>query len=143
MSRVRGKDTKPEMAVRRMLHQAGYRFRLHRRDLPGTPDLVFPSRKTAVFVHGCFWHRHEHCRRASTPKTRVEFWKEKFHRNVQRDRVNQNRLEQAGWKVIIVWECETTNLESLGARLRRELGMPGISRSKARIAASGGGATDA
>lgn len=128
MSRVRGKDTKPEMAVRRMLHRDGYRYRLHRRDLPGTPDLVFPSRRVALFVHGCFWHRHEHCRRASTPKTRVAFWENKFRRNVERDRINLNRLEQQGWRVIVVWECETTDLLDLRTRLLRELGPPGSPR---------------
>ena len=122
MSRVRGKHTKPEMSVRRLLHGMGYRFRLHRRDLPGSPDIVFPSKRVVVFVHGCFWHRHEGCRRTSDPKTRIEFWQAKFARNVERDAKNQALLEAAGWKVVIVWECETTKLDVLGRRLISEIG---------------------
>ncbi len=133
MSRVRGKDTKPEMLVRRLLHRLGYRFLLHRRDLPGTPDLVFPSRRAALFVHGCFWHRHEGCRRATTPKTRVEFWQAKFRRNVERDGANYALLEIAGWKVILVWECETTDPAALGVRLIQELGPPSPSRLRDEI----------
>lgn len=117
MSRVRGKDTTPEMAVRRAAHALGYRFRLHRKDLPGRPDLVFPSRRKVVFVHGCFWHRHAGCRMASKSKTRVRFWTEKFDRNVRRDAAAVEALEQAGWCVLLVWECETRNAEGLRATL--------------------------
>ena len=125
MSRVRGRDTKPEMIVRRALHAMGYRFRLHRRDLPGSPDLVLPSRSVALFVHGCFWHRHSGCRLASTPKTRTDFWLAKFQRNVARDAANEARLRELGWRVIVVWECETRSPISLEERLRKELGPPG------------------
>ena len=122
MSRVRGKHTKPELAVRRLLHGLGYRFRLHRRDLPGSPDIVFPSRRVVVFVHGCFWHRHEGCRRTTDPKTRGDFWQAKFARNVRRDADNQTLLEAAGWKVVIVWECETTKPDVVSRRLVGEIG---------------------
>ncbi|RZI98660.1 MAG: DNA mismatch endonuclease Vsr [Brevundimonas sp.] len=107
MRNVRGKNTTPELKVRSALHRAGYRFRLHRQDLPGRPDIVMSSRRVVVFVHGCFWHRHEGCRAASSPSTRVQFWKEKFARNVQRDHKNISDLNNSGWVVHIVWECET------------------------------------
>lgn len=106
MSRIRGKDTRPEMVVRRFLHAKGMRYHLHDRKLPGTPDLVFPSRKVAVFVHGCFWHGHEGCKRATLPATRTEFWFEKIKANVERDRRAEASLHEAGWKVIVVWQCE-------------------------------------
>lgn len=106
MSRIRGKNTKPEIAVRKMLHAAGFRFRLHVKDLPGKPDIVLPKWRTVIFVHGCFWHRHEGCKDASTPKTRTEWWLEKFEKNVANDLKKRGALEAAGWKVIVVWECE-------------------------------------
>jgi len=105
MSRIRGKDTGPEMVIRRGLHARGLRYSLHRRDLPGTPDLVFPSKKAVVFVHGCFWHGHEGCVFFRMPKTNVAFWEEKIGRNRERDQKNTKALEEAGWKVITVWEC--------------------------------------
>jgi len=105
MARVRGKDTGPEMRVRRIAHRIGLRFRLHRKDLPGKPDLVFPKHRLAVFVHGCFWHRHPGCSRASTPATRPEFWQTKFDATVARDYRQQQVLEAAGWKVLVLWEC--------------------------------------
>ncbi|WP_225897128.1 very short patch repair endonuclease [Brevundimonas goettingensis] len=107
MRKVRGKNTTPEIKVRSALHRAGYRFRLHRKDLPGSPDIVLPSRKAVVFVHGCFWHRHPGCRAASSPSTRADFWNAKFTRNVARDRENIQNLESLGWRVHVVWECET------------------------------------
>lgn len=113
MSRVRGKDTTPEMRVRRLAHALGFRFRLHRRDLPGKPDLVFPRYGKIVFVHGCFWHRHKGCRLATHSKTRTEFWEAKFERNVERDRRVQAELRGLGWEVLIVWECETRQPERL------------------------------
>jgi DNA mismatch endonuclease, patch repair protein len=122
MSRIRGKDTKPEMLVRRALHRLGYRYRLHRRDLPGKPDLVFPSRKKVVFIHGCFWHAHEDCTVANMPKSRRPYWKAKFARNKERDQLNAKRLRQAGWKVFVVWECETKKLDRLQKRLAKKLG---------------------
>ena len=108
MSRVRGKDTKPELIVRRLVHGMGYRYRLHRRDLPGTPDLVLPSRKKAIFIHGCFWHRHPDpaCKLARLPKSRLDFWKPKLEGNRRRDRENQARLRKLGWDVLVVWECQ-------------------------------------
>ena len=106
MSAIKSKNTKPEIAVRKLLHSMGYRFRLHRKDLPGSPDIVLPKYKTVIFVHGCFWHRHENCKYASTPKTRQEFWEAKFRENINRDKLNQENLSSKGWKIIIVWECE-------------------------------------
>lgn len=107
MARIRRGDTQPEMAVRRCAHAIGLRYRLHRRDLPGTPDMVFTRYRTVIFVHGCFWHRHEGCRKATMPKTRVGFWQEKFNANVKRDLRNIAMLEAAGWSVIVIWECQT------------------------------------
>ena len=106
MSAIKSKNTKPEIAVRKLLHSMGYRFRLHRKDLPGSPDIVLPKYKTVIFVHGCFWHRHQNCKYASTPKTRQEFWNKKFNENINRDKINQENLSSKGWKIIIVWECE-------------------------------------
>lgn len=118
MARVRGKDTTPELNVRQVAHRLGYRFRLHRKDLPGRPDLVFPSRRAVVFVHGCFWHRHPGCRLMSTPKTRTQFWTDKFDRNVRRDAAAVEQLEVTGWRVLVVWECETRDREGLADKLR-------------------------
>ena len=106
MSAIKSKNTKPEIAVRKLLHSMGFRFRLHRKDLPGSPDIVLPKYKTVIFVHGCFWHRHENCKYASTPKTRQEFWEAKFRDNINRDKLNQENLSSKGWKIIVVWECE-------------------------------------
>lgn len=122
MALVRDRDTKPEMRVRRALHAVGLRYRLHVRSLPGTPDLVFPSPRVALFVHGCFWHRHPGCAAARLPKSRLEFWEKKLDGNVERDKRNRAALEAAGWKVIEIWECETRRpeiLESLGGRIKR------------------------
>jgi DNA mismatch endonuclease, patch repair protein len=117
MSRIRGADTRPELIVRRLVHSLGFRFRLHRRDLPGTPDLAFPSRRKVVFVHGCFWHRHRGCRFAYTPKSNSDFWEKKFATNQVRDRRVIRRLRASGWDPLIVWECEVGDL----ARVRRAL----------------------
>ena len=125
MSRVRGKNTSPEMRVRSMLHKRGYRYRLHSDSLPGRPDIVFPSRKTVIFIHGCFWHRHEGCSKTTTPRTRRQFWQEKFDQNVERDRNVRRTLRKLGWKVITVWECETFNADKLLGFLVRVLGSPG------------------
>jgi DNA mismatch endonuclease (patch repair protein) len=123
MGKVRQKGTAPELIVRRRLHQNGFRFRLHRRTLPGTPDIVLPGRKIAVFVNGCFWHRHEHCSRSTTPKRNAEFWNDKFERNKDRDRDNYARLADLGWSVFIVWECEASSSGWLG-RFLRDYGEP-------------------
>lgn len=106
MSRVRQKNTKPEVAVRRYAHGLGYRFRLHRKDLSGSPDLVFPSRAKVIFVHGCFWHRHFGCRYATTPKSRRAFWEEKFRANQKRDARNLESLKNDGWEALVIWECQ-------------------------------------
>src|SRR4051794_15552930 len=106
MARVKSRDTRPEIAVRRMLHAAGYRFRLHRRDLPGTPDIVLPSRRIIIFVHGCFWHGHSGCRLATIPKTRTEFWRAKIQNNQVRDRQCEQLLRDSGWRVLTFWECQ-------------------------------------
>lgn len=121
MSRVRGSDTKPERRVRSLLHRLGYRFRLHRKDLPGTPDIVLPKYRTVVFVHGCYWHRHPGCKRASTPQTNREKWERKFENNVERDGRNQEELEALGWRVVVVWECETRDEIALAKRLEETL----------------------
>lgn len=109
MSRIKGKDTKPEIRVRKTLHKMGYRFRLHRKYLPGKPDIVLPKYRTIIFVHGCYWHRHTGCQYTYTPKTRVRFWTEKFAGNVERDLRNQSMLKDLGWNVGVIWECETAD----------------------------------
>lgn len=105
MSRIRGYDTSPEKQVRSFLHRAGFRFRLHVPDLPGSPDIVLPGRRTVIFVHGCFWHRHPGCQKAYMPKSNVRFWTEKFSANVARDRRKEKELRRLGWRVLVVWEC--------------------------------------
>lgn len=114
MRRVRQRDTAPEMVVRRFLHAAGLRYRLNVRSLPGSPDMVLPKYKVAIFVHGCFWHRHDGCRLTTTPKTNAAFWQSKFVANVRRDRTKARALRLAGWRVFVVWECDTAS-----ARLQR------------------------
>lgn len=106
MSQIKGKDTKIEVQVRKYLFAKGYRFRKNDKRYPGKPDIVLPKYHVAVFIHGCFWHRHEGCRNATTPKTRTDFWVEKFEKNVNNDQIKQEKLRELGWKVIIVWECE-------------------------------------
>ena len=113
MSRIRSKNTKPEMIVRSLLHRMGYRFRLHRRDLPGKPDIVLPKYRTVVFVHGCFWHQHTECKESHVPKSNSDFWKSKLLRNVERDKRYQKNLAELGWRVLVVWECETENAATL------------------------------
>jgi DNA mismatch endonuclease, patch repair protein len=117
MARVTGRDTRPEMAVRRAAHALGLRYRLHRPDLPGRPDLVFPRHRGVIFVHGCFWHRHPGCRRTTSPKTRREFWQAKFDANIERDRRAYATLEADGWRVVVIWECEALYPAWLGAHL--------------------------
>jgi DNA mismatch endonuclease (patch repair protein) len=106
MSRIRGKNTKPEMIVRSWLHKHGYRFRLHRKDLPGKPDIVLPKYKTVIFVHGCFWHRHEGCKRATIPKSNAKYWQEKFLRNQERDNIALAELYKREWNCLVLWECQ-------------------------------------
>ncbi len=121
MSRIRNADTAPEMAVRRLVHSMGYRYRLHRRDLPGCPDLVFPTKRRAIFVHGCFWHRHQGCKYAYTPKSRVDFWISKLEGNRARDNKNLAELERLGWEVLTVWECEIVEPDLLRDRINKFL----------------------
>ena len=117
MSHIKSRDTKPELLVRRLLHHMGYRFRLHRRDLPGSPDVVLPRYKVLIYVHGCFWHRHGGCRFATTPANNAEKWQKKFQENMLRDQKNRKDSLQLGWLPIVVWECETRDLELLASRL--------------------------
>lgn len=118
MAKIGSKDTQPELALRRALHAQGLRFRLHVKQLPGTPDLTFPRFKTIVFVHGCFWHRHPACSVASVPKSNTEYWLGKFEKNIHRDREVKQKLEALGWRVIVVWECELSSKEKIIATSR-------------------------
>lgn len=117
MAQVKGKDTKPELLVRRLLHRLGYRFRLHRKDLPGSPDIVLPRHRKVIFVHGCFWHGHEGCSRGTRPTSNTEFWNVKIDRNIERDTLAVRRLEEAGWRSLIVWQCEIKDTMALQNRL--------------------------
>lgn len=117
MSRVRNKDTKPEMRVRRLIHSMGYRYRLHYGKLPGRPDMVFPERKKVIFVHGCFWHRHEGCPRCRLPKSRLDFWVPKLEKNRSRDIEKQARLRELGWDVLVIWECEVEEAAGVPGRI--------------------------
>jgi DNA mismatch endonuclease, patch repair protein len=117
MSRIRNGDTGPEIVLRKLLHAAGFRFRLHVKNLPGKPDIVLPKWRTVIFVHGCFWHRHTGCRDATTPKTRTDWWLEKFSKNVANDQKKQRALADAGWSVLVVWECELRELQRLKPKL--------------------------
>jgi len=118
MSRIKGKDTNPEVIVRRQLHAMGFRFRLHDTNLPGKPDIVMKKHRTAVFVHGCFWHRHKGCKFSYVPKSRVNFWQKKFEANVRRDRQVTEQLAAAGWLQFIVWECQTKDKDRLVAVIK-------------------------
>ena len=117
MSRVRSRGTRPEMAVRRLVHGLGYRYRLHGKGLPGRPDLVFTKRRRVIFVHGCFWHRHPDCGLTRTPKSRVHFWRTKLDRNRKRDLANQQELHGMGWSSLVIWECEIRDLQSVRERV--------------------------
>lgn len=121
MSRIKGKNTKPEKIVRSILHHLGFRFRIHYKHLPGKPDIVLPKHHTVVLVHGCFWHRHQGCKECTTPKTNTEFWQNKFQQNVQRDQKVVEALEAAGWRVVVVWGCEVKEPEQLSRRLFAEI----------------------
>jgi DNA mismatch endonuclease, patch repair protein len=117
MSRVSGKNTKPELIVRSLLHRMGYRFRLHRKDLPGKPDITLPKYKKVIFIHGCFWHGHKHCKRSSLPNTNREFWEHKIRSNAQRDYKNISSLTEKGWEVMVLWSCQIKNKEDLISKL--------------------------
>jgi DNA mismatch endonuclease, patch repair protein len=137
MALIRSKNTKPELEVRKLTHALGYRYSLHKRGLPGKPDLAFPCQKKVIFVHGCFWHSHEGCRVANQPKSRSDFWENKFKRNKARDASNQLSLMKGGWDVCVIWECETKNISDIKDRLRHFLG------PTARERANGGPRVDA
>lgn len=122
MSRVLSRDTKPELRIRRLVHSLGYRYRLNVRDLPGKPDLVFRKRRKVLFVHGCFWHRHDDCHLARMPKSRLDFWTLKLQKNKARDAVVRKQLKTDGWSMLIIWECEISNIERVAVRIKRFLG---------------------
>lgn len=124
MSRIRSRNTKPEILVRKLIHRLGYRFRLHAKELPGTPDIVFRPKKKAIFVHGCFWHQHDPavCSLSKQPKSRLDYWLPKLQRNVERDAANVNLLTSLGWEILIVWECEIADTVSLECKLAHFLG---------------------
>ncbi|WP_230874856.1 very short patch repair endonuclease [Methylomonas sp. LL1] len=121
MSRVRNKDSIPEMKLRRLVHGLGYRYRLHVGKLPGKPDLVFPGRRSVIFMHGCFWHRHPGCKLARLPKSKLDFWVEKLEGNKQRDITHQKQLWELGWRVLVIWECEMDDLETVSLRVKEFL----------------------
>jgi DNA mismatch endonuclease, patch repair protein len=121
MSRVKSGNTKPELLVRSLVHRMGFRFRLHRRDLPGCPDVVLPRHRKVIFIHGCFWHGHEGCPRSARPSTNREFWEKKLSGNVERDKKNLLRLKELGWKTLVVWGCETKDTQRLTEILRHFL----------------------
>lgn len=117
MARVKSRDTKPELAVRRLLYSKGYRYRLHYKGLPGRPDITFVGRRKVIFVHGCFWHRHENCSLTRMPKSRVEFWQSKLEGNSKRDAIKEDALRKMGWDVLVIWECEVRDVHMLAKRL--------------------------
>ena len=121
MRRIKSKGMKPEMVVRRLVHKSGYRYRLHRRDLPGKPDLVFSSKKKAIFVHGCFWHQHSACPEGRVPGSNQDYWKAKLERNVARDAAQIAKLTAEGWSVLVIWECQTKDIQGAEKLLRRFL----------------------
>lgn len=132
MSRIRSKNTRPELVVRQALFSLGYRYQLHRSDLPGKPDIVFPSRKKVLFVHGCFWHAHQHCKVANLPKSRTEFWQAKFQRNVERDKLNRHALRRMGWNTLTIWECEIKYPDRFLRRVTGYLGPTGAKIKKGK-----------
>ncbi|RJX18464.1 MAG: DNA mismatch endonuclease Vsr [Desulforudis sp.] len=121
MSRIRSKNSSPELKLRRLIHSMGFRYRLHVNELPGTPDLVFPSRKSVIFLHGCFWHRHEGCKLARLPKSKLDFWKPKLETNRARDLLQQQQLRDLGWRLLVVWECEMVYTERISTIVRNFL----------------------
>ncbi|MBX9661506.1 MAG: DNA mismatch endonuclease Vsr [Nitrospiraceae bacterium] len=128
MRLIRSTDTKPELVLRRLIHGLGYRFRLHRKDLPGRPDIVFPGRCKVIFIHGCFWHQHSECREGRMPGTRLDYWVPKLSKNQIRDAANRTALEEQGWSVLVVWECELVDISAVTNAVRRFLGRQGPAR---------------
>lgn len=131
MAQVKGRDTKPEKAVSSLLHGMGYRFRLQRKDLPGKPDIVLSKYRTVIFVHGCFWHRHKGCKRATTPVDHAEYWNDKFEKNIERDARNKAELENLGWRVMTIWECELKDMENLRDKLKQHFTVHCVNRYEA------------
>jgi len=123
MSSVKQRHTKPEMIVRSLLHQLGYRFRLHRKDLPGSPDIVLPKFRTAIFVHGCFWHQHENCGKSRRPSSNQDYWNTKLDENITRDKRKEKELSKLGWRIATVWQCEIRDLETLSKKLKKLLSL--------------------
>lgn len=123
MSSVKQRHTKPEMIVRSLLHQLGYRFRLHRKDLPGSPDIVLPKFRTAIFVHGCFWHQHENCGKSRRPSSNQDYWNTKLDENITRDKRKEKELSKLGWRVATVWQCEIRDVETLSKKLKKLLSL--------------------
>lgn len=128
---VQGRNTGPERIVRSAAHRLGLRFRLHRTDLPGTPDIVLTRHRTVIFVNGCFWHRHVRCPKATTPKSNVEFWEQKFRRNVERDKMNHRALRSLGWRVVVIWQCQARNVEDAMTHLQRKFSLADSPREHA------------
>jgi len=124
MARVKGKNTGPELLVRKMVFAAGYRYRIHVKDLPGSPDLIFPGKRKVIFVHGCFWHRHDGCKLARMPKSRIDFWSAKLNGNKLRDMRTFDALRRSGWQVMVVWECELRDLEGVAKTIQIFLDTP-------------------
>ena len=122
MSRIKGVDTKPELLVRSIVHRLGYRFSLHRKDLPGSPDIVLPKHKKIIFVHGCFWHGHKGCKRSRRPSSNIEFWQNKLEKNIMRDKKNLAELRKKGWAVLVLWQCQTNKPEKLIIKIEKFLG---------------------
>ena len=121
MSAIRSKNTNPETVVRSLLFALGYRYRLHRKDLPGKPDIILKKHNTVIFVHGCFWHQHKECKRANIPKSNKKYWIPKLERNAERDKINKRELNKLGWNVITIWECETKDSGKITAELKKKL----------------------
>lgn len=119
MSMIKSKNTKPELIVRSVLHRMGFRFRLHRKEIPGKPDIVLPKYKTIIFVHGCFWHRHQGCKYAYIPKSRVDFWEAKFKANIKRDMEVKKQLDESNWRTFVIWECELSDIDTLKTRIQQ------------------------
>ena len=130
MARIRSRNTSPELTLRKLIYRLGYRFRLHRNDLPGKPDLVFPSRKKVIFVHGCFWHQHAECKEGRVPGSRQEYWGPKLRRNQERDAIAQSGLREQGWRYLVIWECELKDESAASRRVTQFLGR--VAHSAAR-----------
>ncbi|MGC2164247.1 MAG: DNA mismatch endonuclease Vsr [Silvibacterium sp.] len=124
MRKIRSKDTKPELQIRKLLFGLGYRFTLHRKDLPGEPDIVFTGRKRVIFIHGCFWHQHQDCREGRVPGSRQEYWIPKLKNNISRDQKHVVELQKLGWKVLVIWECQVTNIDRAEDMMLKFLGPP-------------------